>query len=129
MACNGLFGAGDNGMINPADPNRYFTLSCCEAVMFDRQVYDLIRDVELLHDMAKVFNNFCMLTYYIIYSKYSYALILKAPITTAGEIILKYLFICPVILLWACPSIGLFVRPYVMLCRPVISFEPCMLGF
>ena len=90
MACNGLFGAGDNGMINPADPNRYFTLSCCEAVMFDRQVYDLIRDVELLHDMAKVFNNLCMLTYYIIYSKYSYALILKVPITTAAESILKY---------------------------------------
>ena len=58
MACNGLFGAGDNGMIEPADPNKYFTLSCCEAVVFDRQVYDLLRDVEMLHDVAKVLVSF-----------------------------------------------------------------------
>ena len=54
MACNDLFGAGENGMIGPTDPNRFFTLSCCGAVVFDRQVYNLIRDIELLYNMAKV---------------------------------------------------------------------------
>ena len=54
MACNEMFGAGEGGLINPANPDRYFTLSCCEAVVFDRQVYNLIRDVELLYNMAKV---------------------------------------------------------------------------
>ncbi|XP_052810872.1 alpha-mannosidase 2C1-like isoform X3 [Mya arenaria] len=53
MACNGMFGAGDNGMIAPPDLNRQFTLSCCEVAVFDRRVYNLIREVELLHDMAK----------------------------------------------------------------------------
>jgi len=55
MACNGMFGAGDNGMIAPPDMERQFTLACCEIVVFDRRVYNLIRDVELLHDIAKVF--------------------------------------------------------------------------
>ena len=41
-------------MIGPTDPNRFFTLSCCEAVVFDRQVYNLIRDIELLYNIAKV---------------------------------------------------------------------------
>lgn len=53
MACNGLFGAGDNGMIERPDPNRYFTLAQAEIAIFDRRVYDLILDVEMLHDMAK----------------------------------------------------------------------------
>ncbi|KAL3883418.1 hypothetical protein ACJMK2_029685 [Sinanodonta woodiana] len=53
MACNGLFGTGDNGMINPPNPNRTFTLSRAEVAVFDRAVYNLVREVELLHDMAR----------------------------------------------------------------------------
>ena len=59
MACNEMFGAGEGGLINPTNPDRYFTLSCCEAVVFDRQVYRLIRDVEFLYNTAKVL---CILT-------------------------------------------------------------------
>ena len=59
MACNEMFGAGEGGLINPTNPDRYFTLSCCEAVVFDRQVYRLIRDVEFLYNTAKVS---CILT-------------------------------------------------------------------
>lgn len=54
MACNGMFGAGDNGMIKPPDLNKQFTLSCCEVAVFDRRVYNLLRDIELLYDLAKV---------------------------------------------------------------------------
>lgn len=54
MACNGLFGAGLNSMIGPPDPNKTFTLSQVEIVVFDRHVYNLIIDVEILHDIAKV---------------------------------------------------------------------------
>ncbi|KAK3097644.1 hypothetical protein FSP39_011690 [Pinctada imbricata] len=54
MACNGLFGAGNNGLINPPDVNKMFTLSQAELAVFDRLVYNLQVDIKLLHDMAKL---------------------------------------------------------------------------
>lgn len=57
MACNTLFGAG-NGLINPPVPDKTFTLSQAEIAVFDRDVYQLMLDIETLHDMAKVLNNF-----------------------------------------------------------------------
>jgi len=54
MACNDLFGAGMNGMINQPDPTRYYTLSKAEISVYNRDIYNLIIDVEMLHDMAKV---------------------------------------------------------------------------
>ena len=57
MACNGLFGAGQNGMISPVDPNRQFTLQQAEVATFDRDVYDLITDMEILHGIAKVMSS------------------------------------------------------------------------
>lgn len=54
MACNGLFGAGQNGLIAPTDPNRCFTLQQVDIATFDRDVYSLIMDMEILHGIAKV---------------------------------------------------------------------------
>lgn len=53
MACNGMFGAGQNGMIFPPDLNRTFTLSICEVAVFNQKAYDLLREIELLYDIAK----------------------------------------------------------------------------
>ena len=49
-----MFGAGKDGMINPPDPNKHFSLSIAEIAVFDQQVYDLIMDLTVLIDMAKV---------------------------------------------------------------------------
>lgn len=54
MACNGLFGVGKNGMIAPTDPSKNFTLQRVEIAIFDRDVYNLILDLEILHGMSKV---------------------------------------------------------------------------
>lgn len=54
MACNGLFGVGKNGMIAPSDPSKNFTLQRVEIAIFDRDVYNLILDMEILHGMSKV---------------------------------------------------------------------------
>ncbi|KAK7493075.1 hypothetical protein BaRGS_00015596 [Batillaria attramentaria] len=52
MACNGLFGAGEH-LIQAPDPNKQFTLECVDIATFDRDVYSLILDMEILHGMAK----------------------------------------------------------------------------
>lgn len=54
VAANGMFGAGQGGMINPPDPDRHFPLSLSEIAVFDQQVYDLIMDLTVLYDMSKV---------------------------------------------------------------------------
>lgn len=54
LACNGLFGAGKGSMISPPDPDRRFTLSKAELVVFNRDVYELLVDLEILLDMAQV---------------------------------------------------------------------------
>lgn len=54
LACNGLFGAGQGSMIAPPDPDRRFTLSKAELVVFNRDVYELLVDLEILLDMAQV---------------------------------------------------------------------------
>lgn len=41
-------------MIGPPDMDKTFSLSQAEIAVFDREVYDLIIDIETLHDMAKV---------------------------------------------------------------------------
>ena len=40
--------------MKPEDDQRTFTLKQAEIALFDHDVYDLILDVEALHDMAKV---------------------------------------------------------------------------
>ncbi|XP_047937398.2 alpha-mannosidase 2C1 isoform X1 [Anser cygnoides] len=54
LACNGLFGAGKGTMIAPPDPNRRFTVSKAELVVFNRDVYELLVDLEILLDMARL---------------------------------------------------------------------------
>lgn len=41
-------------MIAPPDPDRKFTLSKAELVVFNRDVYELLVDLEILLDMAQV---------------------------------------------------------------------------
>lgn len=53
MACNTLFGNGSPNMISPPDRKRYFTLDLADIACFDRQVYDLIMDLEVLFGIAK----------------------------------------------------------------------------
>ncbi|XP_029870889.1 alpha-mannosidase 2C1 isoform X2 [Aquila chrysaetos chrysaetos] len=54
LACNGLFGAGKGSMIAPPDPDRRFTLSKAELVIFNKDVYELLVDLEILLDMAQL---------------------------------------------------------------------------
>ncbi|KFO82043.1 Alpha-mannosidase 2C1, partial [Cuculus canorus] len=54
LACNGLFGAGKGSLIAPPDPDRRFTLSKAELVVFNRDVYELLVDLEILLDMAQL---------------------------------------------------------------------------
>ncbi|NXP52211.1 MA2C1 mannosidase, partial [Heliornis fulica] len=54
LACNGLFGAGKGSMIAPPDPDRRFTLNKVELVVFNKNVYELLVDLEILLDMAKL---------------------------------------------------------------------------
>nr|DBA31660.1 TPA: hypothetical protein GDO54_007453 [Pyxicephalus adspersus] len=54
MACNGLFGAGQGGMIAPVDLRRTFTLQKAELAVFNRNVEELLLDFEIIYDMAKL---------------------------------------------------------------------------
>uniref|UniRef100_A0A8B9QFK2 alpha-mannosidase n=1 Tax=Apteryx owenii TaxID=8824 RepID=A0A8B9QFK2_APTOW len=54
LACNGLFGAGKGSMIAPPDPDKRFTLSKAELAIFNRDVYELLVDLEILLDMAQL---------------------------------------------------------------------------
>lgn len=54
VAVNGMFGAGQGGMINPPDPDRHCSLSLSDIAVFDQEVYDLIMDLTILYDMTKV---------------------------------------------------------------------------
>lgn len=53
VACNGMFGCGNNGMINPPDPQRTFTLVEASLALYDKEAAQLVRLLRLLHDVAK----------------------------------------------------------------------------
>ena len=53
MACNGMFGAGNNGLIGAPDPNRTYTLRKAEIGLFNRPAYDLYWDFVTISDMAR----------------------------------------------------------------------------
>ncbi len=57
MAANGMFGAGRDGLINPPDPSRTFTLSMVEVAVINKNVSRVIRDLNLLIGMVKVCND------------------------------------------------------------------------
>lgn len=52
MACNGMFGNGGTGMIQPPDPNRVFTLVCAEIVEVDPCASALLHDMVALMGVA-----------------------------------------------------------------------------
>ena len=54
MAANGMFGAGKEGMINPPEYNRSFTLSMVEIAVFNRKAYKIISDLKILLGIIKV---------------------------------------------------------------------------
>ena len=54
MACNTLFGIGNMVTQRPSDKDRKYSLSQAEIAVFDRDIHELILDVETLHDIAKV---------------------------------------------------------------------------
>ena len=54
MAANGMFGAGKDGMINPPDPSKSFTLAMAEIAVFSREAYKVICDLKLLLSIIKV---------------------------------------------------------------------------
>ncbi|XP_032228742.2 alpha-mannosidase 2C1 isoform X2 [Nematostella vectensis] len=53
MAANGMFGAGQDGLINPPDPARKYSLSMAEIAVFDPLCYQLLTDLNVIIDMAK----------------------------------------------------------------------------
>ena len=53
MACNGMFGNGDNGMIAPPDAHRMFSLQTVEVVVINDEAQRLLWDLTVLRDLAK----------------------------------------------------------------------------
>ncbi|CAG8637438.1 551_t:CDS:2, partial [Diversispora eburnea] len=53
MACNGMFGNGLNGLINPPDPNKYFTLEQVEIAIPNKKAWQLLYDFQIILDIAK----------------------------------------------------------------------------
>ena len=54
MAANGMFGAGNDGLINPPDPLRNYTLSMAEIAVFNPLCYQVLMDLQVIIDLAKV---------------------------------------------------------------------------
>ncbi len=54
VAATGLCGAGEGGLINPPDPNLHYPLSTVEIAVFNQDAYDLLMDLTVIIDMAKV---------------------------------------------------------------------------
>ena len=54
MECSDVFGAGKGGLINPPDPNKYYTLRRADIVVKDPEIYQLLLDFEVLLDLIKV---------------------------------------------------------------------------
>lgn len=53
IACNGLFGAGRGGDIEPPDMDKYYTFEECCLTVFDPTAWALIHDVTLLSGLAE----------------------------------------------------------------------------
>ncbi|KAF2460046.1 putative alpha-mannosidase I [Lineolata rhizophorae] len=55
MACNGMFGNGDGGTIQPPDPNRYFQLTEADVVAVNTEARALYIDFWIVGDAAREF--------------------------------------------------------------------------
>ena len=54
MACNGLFGAGNNGLIQPPNKDKYYVVKTVKLAVKDQEITHLIRDFEILIGFVKV---------------------------------------------------------------------------
>jgi len=52
VACNGMFGVGEGGDIEPSCPFKTFVLDECSLAIFDRECWSLLNDVTLILDAA-----------------------------------------------------------------------------
>ncbi|KAF9572872.1 Glycoside hydrolase, 38 vacuolar alpha mannosidase [Mortierella alpina] len=57
MACNGMFGTGKNGLINPPDENRFFQLSKAEIAVPNKTAWKLFYDMQIIVGMANELPN------------------------------------------------------------------------
>ncbi|KAG0213254.1 Glycoside hydrolase, 38 vacuolar alpha mannosidase [Mortierella sp. GBA30] len=57
MACNGMFGTGKNGQINPPDENRVFQLSHVEIAVPNKAAWKLFYDMQIILGMANELPN------------------------------------------------------------------------
>ena len=62
MAANGMFGAGKDGLINAPDPAREYTLTMAEVAVFDAACYQVLMDLTVIIDLAKVRHKVTLLT-------------------------------------------------------------------
>lgn len=53
MACNGMFGAGNSGLIGPPDPNRFFNLNEVDLAVPNKLAWELLHDFQIILGMAK----------------------------------------------------------------------------
>jgi alpha-mannosidase len=53
IACNGLFGAGRGGDIEPPDPDKFYKLEECCIAIFDAEAWSLLHDLTCLEGLAK----------------------------------------------------------------------------
>lgn len=54
VAANALFGVGHDGLINPPDEGKQYSIAMAEIAVFNQAVYDLLMDLTVLYDMSKV---------------------------------------------------------------------------
>ncbi|CAG8450748.1 8086_t:CDS:10, partial [Ambispora leptoticha] len=53
MACNGMFGVGDNGLINAPDPRKYYTIREAALAVPNKAAWELWYDFQIIRGMAK----------------------------------------------------------------------------
>ena len=69
MACSGLFGAGQDGLINPPDRDKYFTLHRADIVVKSPEIHRLLIHFEVLIGMIEVGINFFKISVFVIYTQ------------------------------------------------------------
>ena len=68
VACNGLFGAGNGGLIEPPEINKYFKLEQVHLAVYNEHSYALHRDSEIFLGILKEFPQDCQLASDVLYT-------------------------------------------------------------
>ena len=61
VACNKVLGEGAGTFIGVPDESVKYSLRRCHLAVRDKTVYSLLRDLRILHDIAKVPSKLCIL--------------------------------------------------------------------